>query len=655
MSELNTTRAMDEMPIDMTGREKNPFLGKGLKRSPLPSSMAKSSERRELQGNNKRAGGPGEFDSPSTGIAHRGVGIDIIDFQTEEQTKIQDQPISSEARSLDLIGQGPKVNDQLSELSSYSKSTDRNSRHEDPSLESANKRFRLTLADRGNPTPVDTSTKRATVSGVERENSENTIREVEFADEIPTQISFLKSKAPEDASSEKTMRHPASEESALPAPSPSPNQNNPQESWLHMSDPMVLKMQRKHLHAAKSYTQPDDSIMAKEKKRDLLRRELEQLRADINLAQAENKRIKNQELPITGGSSTHQEEVFAMLLRGTTTEREEKNVPPESIFNNINSFLPFNSRRPLAQRVHAQETIPIKRGPSHGPLPLENPLTYLQAFTPLTWSSTIAVIDADESALSDAMIVHVDEKFIRHIITASHPQGFFSARLAIIVDTTSQRVRRISLLHLPLPAEYELGSFLNCAGQENGTDMQGSITRELGVICYAMSRWLEVSIRRARFWWLVLIRYSTTEARKQWASGPSRAQTRRRAEGSDEAWDVDEATDAMGSARWTRKTLLPHLGRTSLCIGRLGSMADADRHDCSADIEILLEWKLTFDWTGEVQSNLSACARIPESWRDLDIHQAFDQIPDLFRRLLQEKGALAAVAGVLTLTFDDVS
>ncbi|CAD6506367.1 BgTH12-07293 [Blumeria graminis f. sp. triticale] len=653
MNNLNTMRAMDEMPTYMTEGEKNPFLGKGLKRSPLPSSMTKSSEHRELEGNKNRAEGSGEFDPLSTGIAHREVGIDIFEIQTEEQTKIQDQQNSLEARSPDLIGEDPEVYDRPSALLSYSKSTDQNLRQKAPSLESAKKRYRLTLTDRESPTPVDSSTERATVSGVERRNSENKIREVEFAEEFPTQISFLKFKAPEDASSEKTMCPPVSGESALPALSTFPNQNNPQEDWLNMNDPMVLKMQRKHHNAAKSYTQLDDSIIAKKKKRDLLRRELKQLHADIDLAQAENKRIKNQELPVIGESSTHQQKIFAMLLRATTTEKEERSISTESIFSNINSFLPFNSRRPLVPRVYAQETIPIKRGPSHSPLPLENPLTYLQAFTPLTWSSTIAVIDADESALSDAMIANVDEKFIRHIITASHPQGIFSARLAIIVGSKSQTVSRISLLHLPLPAEYELGSFLIRAGLEKETDVQGSITRELGVVCYAMGRWLEVSIRRARFWWLVLIRYSTAEARKKWTSGPSRAQARRRAEGSDEAWDVDEATDAIGSARWTRKTLLPHLGRTSLCIGRYGSMADPDRRDNSADIEILLEWKLTFDWTGEVQSNLSACARIPESWRDLDIHQAFVQIPDLFRRLLQEKGALAAVAGVLTLTFDN--
>lgn len=72
-------------------------------------------------------------------------------------------------------------------------------------------------------------------------------------------------------------------------------------------------------------------------------------------------------------------------------------------------------------------------------------------------------------------------------------------------------------------------------------------------------------------------------------------------------------------------------------------------------IQMLFEWHISFDWTGEVKSHLSANYVLPPSWHKLSHSKShgFDQIPFIFEKLVQEKGPFAAVTGTLSLVMPE--
>ncbi|KAI1003605.1 hypothetical protein K3495_g4605 [Podosphaera aphanis] len=396
-----------------------------------------------------------------------------------------------------------------------------------------------------------------------------------------------------------------------------------------------------------------DLLASKRHIRDSLARELEQLHADVVLAKAENERLRLS----NKDSSSYQkldQEVCSMLLRATEEKNKAENKNEEkSIFKNLSAFLPFSSRRRRLASTQMKTTF-LDKVPAIGPQVMENSLPYLQAFTPLTWSSKIAILQAYTSAASnDAVQTNAREEILQQIVTASHPQGFFSARLSFTVDVASRTVRSLSLLKLPACAEVELGTFIRSENRDTQIFDRGNIDREIGVVCYAMGRWVEVSLQRARFWSRIVQRYATPEARR--LSLKSKNQSKRKRKQAAGGADKEGGED-LDTSSWTLKQLLPHLGRSTLCISNsTASTSINSESDDPHGVELLFEWNLKFDWTGEVTSHLAACVRAPKLWHESDAHHGFHRIPDLFRRLVREKGALAAVAAVISLTLGDHS
>ena len=104
-----------------------------------------------------------------------------------------------------------------------------------------------------------------------------------------------------------------------------------------------------------------------------------------------------------------------------------------------------------------------------------------------------------------------------------------------------------------------------------------------------MGRWIEVAIQRASFWCAVETEFGTPEAR----SKSLQRKKKRKAPG-----DEEEGSQEAQKRKWTRKQLLPHIGRSSMEL-------------VSDDVELRFEWKIRFDWTGEVDSAIAANARLP--------------------------------------------
>lgn len=330
---------------------------------------------------------------------------------------------------------------------------------------------------------------------------------------------------------------------------------------------------------------PEDPHAAKKKARDDLLKELQQLQADVKLANKENERIRlfRESKDIVSSGPSNPEELLALLLRSTALRAAEPKPKPISAFKSTSLFLPF-----AARRKQKSITLPAveKPHPSHLPTPIDDPLPHLQLFSPLTYTSEITLLPPESSSFSpDTSIQEPEEtKFQRHQISAKHSSGLFSARLSMIVDISILSITELNIDKLDPSAESELGEFVRRrASNEN------ILGKDIGVVCWAMGRWVETAVIRARFWCDVHSEFGSKEARETSLRNIRRKKKRRR----DEVGKEEEE-----KRKWTRRDMLPYMGRTSMEI--LGE-----------EVEVRVEWKLGFDWTGEVESKISASARLP--------------------------------------------
>ena len=342
---------------------------------------------------------------------------------------------------------------------------------------------------------------------------------------------------------------------------------------------------------------PEDPHAAKRKARDNLLKELQQLQADVALANAENERLRQRsESRKTGpGQPIKSDDLLAMLRRATAPEPSSVPRPkPKSIFKSIGSFLPFQPRR----RKHVPVPTPEKPIPSHLPIALDDPLPYLQAFSSLTYTSTITILPS-EPILSEFSTQELERPIRqKHVVNASHPSGLFAMRFSMGVDTSTLSITNLDILRLDMNAEKELGTFIRDRARRDGP-----LGKDVTTICWAMGRWVEVSIQRARFWCAVDSEFGSVQARSKSMSRNRKKRKRQNSvmdnegEANAEGDDVEEGSTKY---KWTRRQLLPQIGRTSMGLA-------------NEEVELRFEWKIGFDWTGEVESSIAAFARLPKN------------------------------------------
>jgi hypothetical protein len=325
-----------------------------------------------------------------------------------------------------------------------------------------------------------------------------------------------------------------------------------------------------------------DPHAEKKAARDALLKELQQLQADVALANQENERLRqnHESRKRRAQPAPNVDEVVALLQRATSAPSKPEAKAP-SIFKAISSFLPFSSRR---RRPVVTATDFSKPVPSHRPLEVDDPLPYLKAFSTLTYKSTITLHPPDQTS-PDSSGQNIERPILQnHLINASHPSGLFSARIFMTVDTSTLKVEEISIPTFDPFAEKELGTFVR--NRASGKDPIG---KDINVICWAMSRWSEVAIKRAKFWHVIQNQLQTSEARQRSLKKVTKKPKRK---------IVDEDEDEEERIKPTRKELLYHMGRTSMEI-------------VNEEVELLINWTIGFDWTGEVENCISADVRVP--------------------------------------------
>lgn len=337
---------------------------------------------------------------------------------------------------------------------------------------------------------------------------------------------------------------------------------------------------------------PHDPHEAKKKVRDNLLEELQQLQADVSLANKENERIRlhHESKSTRSARASNADEILDLLSRSTAPEKQERKPEPISALKATNLFLPFSGRR------KTQQIIPLIEKPlsSNLPIKLNDPLPHLQLFSHLTYTSIITLLPPDHISSNESTIEVSQPIFHHHQISASHPSGLFSARLSMVTDTSSLTISSLNLDALDPNAEPELGSFIR-----KRVNADGPLGKDIGIVCWAMGRWTEVSVTRAKFWCEAEREFGSEEGRRRGVEKGGKRKRKRKG-GVGEDADADGGEEREEAGKWTRKELFRQMGRTSLCIS-------------TEDVELRVEWKIGLDWMGDVESMVDIDFELPGS------------------------------------------
>lgn len=342
-----------------------------------------------------------------------------------------------------------------------------------------------------------------------------------------------------------------------------------------------------------------DPYAEKRKTRERLLKEVEQLEEDVAIAERENERQRLHQSTKIPTEPSNSDELVSLLQRWTTeSSTKQASSKPSSVFQAIGLFLPF-APRPRPKITMPPEEISV----SHLPVLQDDQLPYLQLFTPLAYTSTVTLLPPTPPS-SDAMSSS-DELFQNHIITAKEPSGIFSARLSMTVNTPSFSISHLEIEGLDACAEAEFGRW----ARERARG-RGFLGRDVNAICIAMGRWYEMALRRARFWCTLESELGSEDGRRQSKERLKVRRKRRNRSASDETEEQrEEGVDALEledgkETVWTRRQLLPQMKRSSLVL-------------TNDTVELLVEWTIVIDWTGEAESCVSASAQVPSSCTSL--------------------------------------
>ncbi|KAI9700814.1 MAG: hypothetical protein M1836_002183 [Candelina mexicana] len=303
--------------------------------------------------------------------------------------------------------------------------------------------------------------------------------------------------------------------------------------------------------------------------------------------------------------------------------------PPLSL--TLSAFLPFS--KPLPSRPRKPAPPPSGPIPSHQPLDLPDPLRYLKVFTPLDISSTTTLLPIPTST---------SPLLQQHAITLTSPQKLLAANVRLIANTSTHTITSLALTSLSSWADPELGTYLR--------DLQLSPTsnKDISLLSHAISTYYTLASLRASCWATLSHEYphllsnfsppQSTQYPTAPASHPSNVVAEEDAE--EEVSGVSFTPSAPTTITPSRRTLLTHLPRSTL---------QFQTEDKTATL--LISWRISFDWTGEAQSQVAATTSLPSIWTKTDTRASLTKIPDIFDRLAAEKGVLNASRAILGLLF----
>ncbi|KAF2712191.1 hypothetical protein K504DRAFT_452418 [Pleomassaria siparia CBS 279.74] len=288
------------------------------------------------------------------------------------------------------------------------------------------------------------------------------------------------------------------------------------------------------------------------------------------------------------GKYSQRDTLIAFINQISNSDASAEVTQKPVLSNLLCSFLPFTVHNIPSPHVKSTQQKPVY---SHCPLELEDPLPCLKLFTSLDFTSQVR-----PSGKSG--------RHRKHTINITDATKLLNVIVTPVINSTTQEVIHLSI-ELPPWAERDLGDFMSRRAQE----------KDLSTVCWALGSYWELSKRRAELWH----RCETTFAHLM----PGRTNG-----------DGHKTTQHL-----TRKDLRRHLGRNVLIF--------EDKH-----VVLNINWRVTFDWTGEAESEISVHSALPKVWSEADNENSLQKIPEMFNTLVQKRGAFGAIQIVVMLLFD---
>lgn len=295
--------------------------------------------------------------------------------------------------------------------------------------------------------------------------------------------------------------------------------------------------------------------------------EKEKLEKELKLLQEEVERY-TRHVEHSGVEGDESIDDLVQLITSSKPVAPQADRKPTPLSSLLTSFLPF-SKPVKPSELSLNQDKPV---PSHLPVPQSDPLPLLALFTPLKFTSTI---NPPSKATSR------DDIQQSHQIMLKGPASLLSCGLDLTISSSPEedeapRVGSIILSNLSPWASGEVGPFLR----------NRATAGDINTIGYALARYWDISMKRAQCW-----SRCCREFRHLLALSKELQST-----------IEEEEVSTLEVAKPGKRELLPHLGRRFLSFE-------------TKSVVLRVEWKLGFDWTGEVESIVSAKAALPRVCR----------------------------------------
>lgn len=192
------------------------------------------------------------------------------------------------------------------------------------------------------------------------------------------------------------------------------------------------------------------------------------------------------------------------------------------------------------------------------------------------------------------------------IIALSSPSKIFVLRLKVTLDIVSQAVTQLHVIELSDWAETELGGWLRGSSQD----------RSIAAIGTAFGHYWMVCLQRFKCW--------TDAVRKH----------------------SDLITDDRGFVKISSPPSnadLPHI---------IPLLCWHDLNMARGTLSLTIQWRIFISSdNGTVDSDVSAQATYPETWRRTDAGAELDKMGEAFRMLVEERGVTEAIGVLADLLF----
>lgn len=224
-------------------------------------------------------------------------------------------------------------------------------------------------------------------------------------------------------------------------------------------------------------------------------------------------------------------------------------------------------------------------------------------FTSLKFSTQLSLPRSKVSPSSNRV-------YQNHTVDIAGPQKLLTAQIALVIDALANNVVDMQIIRLSSWAERELGAFVRSEAKE----------KDIGNACWAIESYWTLAHKRAEYW----NKCQTTFVHLT---------TSYMDEDTENVRPQSKATQVL-----SRKDLNRHLGRDTLVL--------QDKH-----VVLKLNWRISFDWTGEAASEITVEAAVPQVWQEADTRASFKKIPETFVSLIRDRGAYEGTKIMVALLF----